>query len=98
MIREQKECPECGAMIDHMAFRCKYTEYGNAFGDRYPSGDEDINDTNCHDSDYDEYEYECPECEASLHWDFFESDDDEEEEEKYVDRSPSVDCILKLKT
>lgn len=66
------KCPECGERIQtlHYTANCSETQYGRSNG-TYKIGDQDacVEDTDYNDSDNfeeDEFEYECPECEACI--------------------------------
>ena len=91
-----KRCLHCGMRIDYMNYECNYTEYGTASGTVDMNGDEETEDHSNGDSDYNEYEYKCPECDCQLEWDFFSNEDDyyegEEEEEVAAHKPEAIIC------
>lgn len=77
-----KKCPECKHEIEYV--KVTYTEYRHDYmeGKEDDSGiyDEDCIDGDSNDSE--DYEYFCPECDASLcNWDDLDNEYEEEDEQ-----------------
>jgi len=66
-------CPECEEEIDHLNYNSNVNEWGSH---NLRNGDED-----CHDSETQETEYECPHCDHSVSPDDVLEDDPHEDDE-----------------
>lgn len=97
------KCPECGEIIEYLNYGANYSErvYGSSNGS-YIIDDEyhECNNQDSNDSeDFEEYdyEYECPECSASLDIEDLLDDDDElvmEEESSNTDLNVAIKSIF----
>lgn len=55
-------CPHCREESDHILYECGVTQYGTESGKYALVRGHDCDDTEFNDSDSDNYEYECPNC------------------------------------
>ncbi len=97
-----KYCPHCNEEIDHLKYTSDYTEYGSEWG----TCDLDGDDWNCDDRDFSDSEnnnaeYQCPNCEHDIDIDELldelsdcdeeNSEDDNQSNEESEDERESVE-------
>lgn len=87
---EGKHCPHCHELIDHLDWNASQQSWGNAWGTVNMDGDKDEDGSDINDSENSEYEYSCPECEASLSYDFFDEPEETEEEIELENTTPII--------
>ena len=63
-----------------MDYRADYTEWGREYGTVNIHGEEDCSERDAGESECNEYEYFCPECDGELEYDFFHDVDAEGED------------------
>jgi len=75
------KCPNCEEECDHFDVRGNYTEYGSCRGTRSLSDTYDEwDDQNCSESEYEDQEYECPECNYEFDFEFVQAAEDSRQE------------------
>lgn len=68
-----------------MQWNAQQTSWGSAYGTINMDGDEEEDGCDSDESENNDYEYFCPECEHSLPYNFFEEEDEEDEEEEEIE-------------
>jgi len=95
-----RRCPSCGAEIEHLSFDASVTSWGSEWGTCDFDGDnQDWQDSETNDSQMDEIEYKCPECDYAIgtedNWENIERAEGYEEDEE-EDGEPAKPEVVAL--